>query len=374
MSTQPPPTPQRIAIPSDLIVPATSVSIPLHLFPVPGKPGEYKVGIVVAAKDSAGNTQDARMYEFDTGGQGFWMEASPGLPVPSPADCTLSILYASGIEYSAAPQLLTLAFPESSATADASHLSTQAVVGVVREIVPYAKAPDEVPEQKKFPIFGQFYGDFGAALQGFSQTPGAPPSLLTVLAQLPAPYNNGFIVDVGPYPGGDSSTSAPGQLIVGLTPQLRALFTSQVAMIPATPYLPSTGGSPIDTFQEAAITATLAVGTAGNAGGIGVVFDTGAPTTEIHEGKVVTPGPFAPVKGETLSLVPTTPASFSILDYVIGTTPGVDLAQSTGVNVLLIEDGYINTGLNPFFQSQVMFDLANGAIGFPNTLFNQPAP
>jgi hypothetical protein len=366
-----PPTPQRF--PSNYSLdPTFSVSIPLHIVPLtinpappisPAAPAAaatskkdgatagYKIGIKLTVSTPQGSAPE-QMYEFDTGGQGFWVLPTGSLPVPHVADCPLQITYTSGLNYKAAPTLATIVFSESASP----QLAVNAVVGLIGE----AGGP------QVFPIFNQFWGDFGCALQGFANsTAGAlsKPSLLTALAQLPPPYNSGFIVDVGPYPGTNATNIPPGQLIVGLTPELRGLFPNTMSMAPSTPYLSAASATPIGTFQENAVNGTLQV--AGNtASNIGVVFDTGAPGTMLHPGSAVT---FQAGPGDPLVLAPEPPAPYSLLNYLVGLDTGANSAQNSSQNLLQISTGYINTGLTSFFQSQIMFDLEKGVIGFPTT-------
>jgi len=352
MST--PPLPPPFQIPASLISAPSSVVIPLHAVPLGGLsagPQNYKLGLMVQATDSQGRAADAQLFEFDTGGQGFWMNPSGAIPAPALADCTVQISYTSGISYLAQPVTMRLTFPEASAA-----LGTTVTVGLIGRI-----------ENAQFPIFGRFYGDFGAALQAFTGDAANSSSLLTALAQLPSPYNNGFIVDVGSYPPNAhvAGSESPPRVIVGLTDDLRACFPQAVPMFPAPAYAGQNG--PVNTFAETLIQALLTVNGA-TTPPIGVVFDTGAPQARVHTGSVVTEQ-FKPNPGDTVTLVPVPPTSaapvppFALLDFVVGNPPNG--AGSAGQGALNIPDGYINTGLNPFYAYPVMFDLQNGLVRFP---------
>ncbi len=350
------PTPSRFTIPQGAILPGQSLSIPLHVLPIPGG-GGYKVGITVQAKNQLGQSTAPTLFEFDTGGQGFWLSPQGGtLPTPALNDCPLNIQYTSGIQYWAQPQQLTLTFTEAQPP-----LSANATVGVIGKML-------DAKTSNTFPIFGNFYGDFGATLQAFvqpQQTPTPANSLLTVLAQLPAPYNTGFIVDVGAYPGTGGRTPSAPQLIVGLTRALRDWFPNTIPMAPGTPYT-SPGGQTFPTFKENLISANLHLNSA-TTNGISVVFDTGAPAAVVHEGSPTT-SPVIPAQGDQLQLTPNTSSpTYAILEFTVGQTPGVNQASHSTQDVLGITEGYINTGITPFFQSPIMFDLANGVIGFPFT-------
>ena len=384
MST-PLPTPQRFDPSQYVITAGSSLSIPLHILPLtginPAPPtpnvlpgndtaaadvgknndgggsGGYKIGIMLAIAASGGSATP-KMFEFDTGGQGFWVDPTDTLPVPPASECTITITYTSGMVYQAVPTPATITFAETGSP-NVAPLSVNAVVGMI----------GSVAGPQVFPIFKNFWGDFGCALQGFTNQGAAnyTPSLLTALAQLPAPYNTGFIVDVGPYPGDPAPKEIPpGQLIVGLTDQLRALFPNTVKMTPGIPY------DSIATYLENVINGNLtivsnsdAASPANTANGIGVVFDTGAPTTVVHFGKEVS---FGPQPGDSLQLVPSADANqYALLAFQVGTESGSNAAGASQKNVLNLRAGYINTGLNAFFAYPVMFDLQKGLIGFPAT-------
>lgn len=349
MSTPTPPLPAPLAIPSDLIVAGSSAIIPLHAVPIGG--GGYKLGLVVQAQDAQGNRSDQLLFELDTGGQGFWMAPSGQIATPALADCTLHISYTSGIEYQAQPLSLTLSFPEANAP-----LAATAVVGLIGKIS---------GKYDQFPIFHKLYGDFGASLQAYTQND-QQPQLLTVLAQLPAPYNTGFIVDVGAYPPtSDQGVQSPPRVIVGLTDALRQKFPNTVPMTAQPPYVSGAGAAPIGTFSETLIQAQLSVGGQTVPEPVAVVFDTGAAHTMIHRGEVVT-NTYKPVTGDQIALVPAANPSFALLDFANNTPPNVAGWATHGA--LNIPAGYINTGLNPFYSYPVMFDLANGLVRFPATV------
>ena len=348
------PTPTRFTIPQGAILSGQSLGIPLHVLPIPGG-GGYKVGITVQATNQQGQSTAPTLFEFDTGGQGAWLSPQGGnFPMPSPDDCPLTIQYTSGIEYWAQQQQLTLTFTDAQPP-----LSANAAVGVIGKMV-------DTKTNNTFPIFGNFFGDFGATLQAFVQagqneTPAN--SLLTVLAQLPPPYNTGFIVDVGPYPGTAGNTASSPQLIVGLTRALRDLFPNTIPMSPDTPYI-SPDQKTVPTFKENVISGDLHLNDA-MTDGISVVFDTGAPSAVVHEGSPAT-SPVIPAPGDALQLTPSTPSpTYAILEFTVGSTPGLDQASHSTQDVLGITEGYINTGITPFFQSPIMFDLEHGVIGFP---------
>nr|WP_294509575.1 hypothetical protein [uncultured Rhodopila sp.] len=342
--------PSRITIP-DSAIQQGSIVVPLHVLPFTEKSGEpaHKVGIVVAltTPGDPGQTTGPVLFEFDTGGQGFWANYA-GLPKPTGSN-TIQIKYDSGIEYIAVPTALEVAFPEASAP-----LSTIATVALIETITP-----------QPFPIFGQFYGDFGAALQ----PTGTSPELLTVLAQLPyAQGTRGFIVDLGTCPP-PHQAGGPARLIVGLTDSLRALFPNRLPMTPAQPYTPSAAATPIPTFGEILLTAGVVPSGDSNpvSQSVGVVFDTGAATTVLHAGEHLSKANL-PANNQLFQLIPTAEQSLAIISVNANEETSVNQIQlQTKPSPIAYPDGYVNTGLVPFFNYPIMFDLEHGMICFPST-------
>ncbi len=357
------PLPQRTPIPASAINSATSICVPLYLVPFKDKGGapEYKLGINVVASNGIEKTA-AQLYEFDTGGQGAWLYPNSGIKPPAVADCKLTITYTSGIIYHAVPTQLTLTFPDAEVvSSDLPPLSVDVTVGLI----------GQVDGPHTMPIYGHFWGDFGAALQGFTPSPSQiAPSLLTVLAQLPEPYNSGFIVDIDPYPSEPPAGKTPwGRVILGVTDELRTYFPNTVAMNPAAPYVSPQTQQPINTYTEPVINGDLQVTnnspltTGGSANDIGIVFDTGAPGTMLHQGTAVN---FSAAVGDTLQLQPSATPIYSLLDFTVGNQPGLNAVGSASSDVLGIPAGYINTGIGAFFQYPILFDLTNKVVGFPS--------
>jgi hypothetical protein len=359
------PVPQQISIPSADIVSGSSLSIPLYFVPV-GE-GQFKLGIVVTLTNptDASQTTGPQMFEFDTGGSGFWADPRGTIPVPpAPAAAdVLKIKYFSGNEYWAAPTSLDVQLQGTAVSGGEPQTATVSAEATVALVYQTANP---------FPIFNTFFGDFGCSLAAFTEAGAETPSLLTILAQLPAPYNSGFIVDLGAFPPAVVVEAEgvpqyqPGQLIVGLTTDLRALFPIEVPLVKQGTYTSPQTKAVIQTYGEQSVTGSLTVG-CNTADGIGFVFDTGAPHTTIHGGKVLTETDYTPAKGDLLELTADTsgsdPVSTPILAYEVGPMPGQ--AVFTNRSVQATTTGYINTGLNQFFQSPVMFDLESGLIRFP---------
>lgn len=331
---------------SDLPIAAgSSVSIPLHILSRGAQPAAgYKIGIELMLANAGSETRTPpRMFEFDTGGQGFWAHPTDGTPEPAATAAPLSITYTSGNVFTAAPTPVTITF----ARAEPTGLSATATVGVI------------TGADTSFPFQTYFYGDFGASLQVYSD--GTGPGLLTVLSQLPAPYNSGFIVALGAYPPADGAT---GQLIVGLTGALRDKFPNRLKMTSAAPYVAGVSAAPIPTFDEVLLAGTLQVG-AQTAGSIGILFDTGAPSTELHSGSCL-PGSVTVGSGAFLQLAPTGADGYALLAFPVGDEASYTrAAMGQKTPATHYPAGYVNTGLDAFFHYPVMFDLEQGLIGFP---------
>jgi hypothetical protein len=343
------PAPARLTIsPNDLDA-ATSITIPLQVRPIAS--GGYKIGIEVALSPPGSSAPgDAFLYELDTGGKGFF--ASGVTPPPSTYGAVADT-YASGNQFTGEAAVMNVSFPGASVTQ-----AFPVLIGLITSFAT-SRGAATFPDDDN-----GFYGDFGASLEASqveaTQQPPNSVSLLTVLAQLGSTFGNGFIVDVGPFPNGGSGS---GQLIAGLTPALRSLFPNTIAMAGAGSYTPvsNPGAASVPTYQARAITGTLSVGSLSPISGIGILFDTGAPHTTFHPGTTLTSA-YAPARGDTVTL---TAGGVTILSFEEGTTLGVNrvkMAAESATNGA----GYVNTGLAPFFANPILFDLAEGKIGFPS--------
>lgn len=94
--------PTRFVIPSDAITAGASVSIPLEIHRLQN--GGYKVGIRVNLTDPAtGAAASEILYEFDTGGKGFYAsipkDQRERFPKPSKTYGHIYNHYSSGIDY-----------------------------------------------------------------------------------------------------------------------------------------------------------------------------------------------------------------------------------------------------------------------------------
>lgn len=355
---------------SALINPISTIAIPLYLCPIesannPGDFDGFKIGIKVKLADTQGNSTE-QMYELDTGGKGFWADNLHGPFSPSSDSPTINITYTSGIEYTAQAMPLTVSFPEAD-----TQLSTQATVALINS---YTKGPDKQPQN--FPIYpwdaanGQgLMGDFGAGLQPIDvNDPPNQPGVLTILSQLPAPYNNGFVIYLQPYPDKTVKWSNPlqpkiwGYLLVGLTELISNKFT-KFSMPQAGTWPPGTGT--IKTYPEALLNGSI------NNGGsspdittapVGIIFDTGTPSTNLFLG---TDLPQHDWTGETFQLSPVENPGFSIMNFTVGDISGLNQVSQSDKNLSNPNyAGACNTGLNPYFGTCVLYDIDNGKLGF----------
>jgi hypothetical protein len=212
------------------------------------------------------------------------------------------------------------------------------------------------------PLQNYFYGDFGVGL-GASQD-----GLESILSQLGSGLGNGFIVTVGTNPG--TASGQVGNLQVGLTQADLQGYETIVAMQGANPLdsFPNSGES---TYSEMLAEGMLVVGGALTNpltfSPTGFVFDTGAPSTEIHTGSYISGAALGPlVSGGGAIMGADGDTAFVLSSTTSGWTLEVapQGAQLAAGNAIGNTTGYVNTGLDAFWGVSVMFDLADGVIGF----------
>ncbi|MCB8875445.1 Hint domain-containing protein [Acidisoma silvae] len=330
------------------------VDIPLYVLPYNSG---YKVGIEISL--DGGTTY--KMYEFDTGGTGFYASYNPAwwssyTPVSS-APAIFS--YTSGNTYTASVVSTNLTFQ----TTGGNSISTAADIGLISS----AENPNTFTNQawnadltnvttSTAPLEDNFYGDFGVGLGS------AEDGIENVLAQLGSGLSDGFIITVGT----NDSSGEVGNLQVGLTAEDIASYTTVVLM---------QGENALDTFAnsgESTYQELLAEGmyiisgyvennmtptSTPTSGTTDYVFDTGAPETQIHIGTTVhTSGTLS---GAMLSAGAASPNDSG---WVLNVSSGG--FQVSDGNAIGNTTGYINTGLNAFWGVSVMFDIADGILGF----------
>ena len=331
-------------------VPETVLPVHIPLYILPYNSG-YKVGIEISL--DGGTTY--KMYEFDTGGTGFYASYNPAwwssyTPVSS-APTIFS--YTSGNTYTASVVSTTLTFQ----TSDGSTLSSESDIGLISS----AENPGVYTNQMwnadltdttapAAPLEDNFYGDFGVGLGSNDN------GIENVLAQLGGGLSNGFIITVGT----NDSYGEVGNLQLGLTAEDIASYTT-VILMQGENALDTFANSGESTYQEL-LAEGLCVINGATLGSTDYVFDTGAPQTQIHTGTTVQVS--GTVSSTVLSANAASPDDNS---WMLNVSSGA--ASLSDGNAIGNTTGYINTGLNAFWGMSVMFDLADGIIGFKLTCF-----
>ena len=355
---------------------ATTANIPLHYLPQSGNyyiPGDQppedptiKYGIEV----SVGENNPARMYLFDTGGQGFFpaysQEAFGGVTLGTQS---AKVQYTSGLFYNGlvtSAKVTIGSGSESVTTAVPVEFGAWPTGGDVND-------PGLVFRSPTTEKTGQLFGDFGGAF-GFADadTTDQSPGLASILFQLPGNYSSGYVVRLGPVGG-------PANLTIGITDPLRSQFPYSIPLTaasnPFNPFQPLL--YPVSNrlaFEDFAFSPdyTIANGSQSyNLGQLPTICDTGAPSTSVRypNNPPTTPFPFTNGKnsfeaGTVLSAAfPTADGKQPLTwNQTIGNQQSVDkfgymdsTGQASSVN-------NVNTGLNLFNQYDVMFDVERGRI------------
>ena len=323
------------------------VQVPLYWKPIKysGQIGN-KLGIYAAL----GGSGTPQLFEFDTGGSGFYPAYSPSAPwwgsnaVDSGYTFTQSY---DGGNNTYAGSLVTTSVSLFSGPNGSLPLFTaqDVIVGQAHTINGSAITPPYTQP----PLEGAFWGDFGMALKRGKQGDGGKdaPFIDSLLAQL----------KYGPNvtPGFRVHASAENPWVQF------GLGSSDLAVLPTTFALhPDGGKSPADVpyFSEYEIRGTLTVNdgtTEYVRDNTGVILDTGAFTT-IHDdhgfpasletGGFVVPGAqfkmFAPSSSGQ---------DATVLEFTVGTTVDSDLLAITK------DKHYLNTGILPFLSNDVIYNL-----------------
>lgn len=351
--------------------PQGPVNIPLYVLNLVGN--TYKIGIELSL--DGGTTY--KMYEFDTGGTGLYAAYNPAWwsGYTSVSDTPTVFYYTSGNTYTAQTVSTTVTFQTSDGNQAVATTSDVGLITSAEDLGTFTTQQWNdavVGATGTAPLQDYFYGDFGVGLGAASN------GVDNLLAQLGGGLANGFIVSVGTNPGPDSGQL--GDLQVGLTPGDIAGYTTLIAM---------QGINTIDTFANSGETSyqellaegemvisgyvdgELMVQSGGTlySASTNYVFDTGAPSTEVHNGTTLTSS-----AGTALAM-PDTVLVLSAGGVSAGGTmaSGWTLSETdhpTGVspeNAIGDTAGYVNTGLDAFWGLSVMFDLADGIIGFKIT-------
>ena len=338
------------------------VTVPLYVFP--DGSGGFKIGINISLDNNP-----LLMYEFDTGAAGFYAAYSDKYFPQNDSGPTFTQTYSSGITYVGRSVSALVGFEGN--PFPAVPLNVAQIEQASRTCKNSAKDFTPAQWQQKVnadqpPLWGNFFGDFGSALCAGNGDCSA------ILPQLPDGLGNGFIVDVGPYPTDKTppkgqSWVSKGTLQIGLTEADIAQFSAanSTQMNPvgttesATPY-----------FSQHLVNGTLTVGqTNPFTGPTTFVFDTGAPSTMIHFGPGITHADLTNYLNGS-AIQNGTPVCMTFkehgwtLQFQAGSTPGVNSAETSALNLAKPPNGYVNTGLQPFFLGRVMFDLQNAVIAF----------
>jgi hypothetical protein len=337
----------------------------IPLYHVRDEQGNLRLGIYGAL----GGSREAKLYELDTGSSGmyaaynanWWPRLTVVRPSPGPQD------YGSGVQFDADIVKTTIAFR----LADGS-FSAPATVQIGRIQSGSAKGISSsrwasMVARGQPPLHGVFFGNLGSGLKEKN-------GLFAVLAQIPG-ATNGFIIRSGGVVEqlGRGQSVQRGEVIVGLTPALRAQFPARVPMLPqldngAPAHLPS-GYLARDEYPLA-IAISLR-GPNGNSASAQAraVLDTGGVNIHIHRGSgmgvdLEIPRSFL-VKDKRLR--PDTDVEIGAQggwnwNFTAGTTKSVNRVQVTPPRER--QAGGINLGTSVFFDFDVMFDIENGVVGF----------
>ncbi|MEC4593620.1 hypothetical protein VPG91_21650 [Nitrospirillum amazonense] len=363
--------------------------------------GTTKVGILVTL--ASGDTSVTQLYEFDTGGKGFWASA-PALSAGKATD--LVTQYTSGITYLAAAAEVTVTLTGIASGGAAPTISTSAYIGLVEEIyqLPKKTAGDAASVGKKdgneelssFPIYDYFFGDFGVSLAATSTQPPNlthpipvsvvgynQVSILGVLSQLQSGTEQFFIVDLAntdaqgvwdgqvpslPDVGAQDAVTKVGRLIIGGGTALQAAFSHPFQLQPgAGPYVPpnATAGSGFLTGSEQQIAGTLTVQVGSQTPqtlATTLTMDTGCPQVTLHAGTQLT----ADYESKPTTLTATDIHGADVLLYPIPDKGGGSAHWDDTPNPNQPDSpGYVNSALEPFFSHPTAFWLFSASTQLP---------
>lgn len=356
--------------------------IPLYIFNSSTTTGskEYKVGIrLKIGAVSSGRETPWRMYEFDTGGTGFFAFPYSTTQTEN-VDGNYTLNYASG-------NMLTGNRKDTRITFEGKVLGVSPSVGANIVLISGASSPTagdtlnswqtELPNTPPLEVF--FYGDFGMSLGELLPTTSGfrKPSLYAILPQLALPGSGGFIIHLGDKPKDDAPQGKYGEIgqgwiQIGLTKQQRktSSWTSAVAMVPKSGK--RYPGSRLPLYTEILSSGTLHLTGLEPPQATGIVYDTGAPNTKIH-----TVGTGTSLQTEITNILnednvtlkldgdpKNPPQSSEILDFEVGNSSGEDEAAVSTTNTVNSRTLYVNTGITAFFGNDVVFNLENGFVGF----------
>lgn len=379
-----------------VVLSATPYKIPLELVNIRTAANpEYKLGIYVGLGGGP-----ARLYEFDTGGKGFWAAYSPtagskqwwGTTTVEETG-TLSNTYSSGNSYTANLVSTTVSLYGADGHAPSSAPVVQTNPVDLAQITNYmnSKKPAEVKawtrslKNDRPPLFKHFYGDFGASLAPVASS--KQSNIFSILPQIPMPegLDVGFIVHVGAL-----GTSTQPWLQIGIDPTDAGNYTQVQMNLNAN----STGATPanfpvtnVPAYSEQVANATFELhdkkkGLKQTFSQIGWTIDTGAPTATIWQAQSPKSPNGVNVKKafldkkhpsrirDNVELHITANSAVSgesnlVTRFKVGKTPP-DSKLGAGRHGTTGAPGwnYVNTGLWTFTQYDVAFNLTQGKVGF----------
>jgi hypothetical protein len=357
---------------------------------------EYKLGIYVGL----GGDSSPRLYEFDTGGAGFWAASDKR----SPEDLkwwgrhkvvgrkTLSISYSSGNKFTANKVKTSVDLYQKDADGGFTKVVGTGQAVDMGQIVGYTnsknkaavKAWDRALKAGAPPLQRWFYGDFGVSLSPAGKD--AKNSIMSIVPQIPIPagLTIGFIIHVGdPAQAGNQP-----YVQVGLTTDDLKSFDTTLEMNPYTGtaprFFPVTG---VNAYSARVTTADFTwtdarTGKSQSYNDLGWTIDTGASKVTVWQGADVAVqrsflhrpstsnglhvGPFK--RGSTLRV-----RADSIKAGEAGVDLTIDNDSSKGVDDRLVANyhsksamgqNYVNTGFYTFTQYDVMYNLQAGTISF----------
>ena len=345
------------------------ITIPLYYTAIDG--GAHKWGIYASLAGGA----TPQLFEFDTGGGGFYAVYSSTPPPASPwwgmdytvVNTNASIVYDSGYSYSGNTVTAPVTLYSGSSGGSAVATFSGMMVGQIGSIIDTKKGNAVKWPSGSPPIDGAFYGDFGMDLTANSN------GIVNLVEQMT--FANGVI------PGFIVNTplnGSNGYLQIGLS----SSQTNQGGFNYFTMNPLSLGTNAAGTPYYSQSSVNLNLGISNPATGsnystnIGIITDTGA-TPNIHNTQNASNPPFPSewINGDKslkdgliLTLSGTNTTGSNVTVYSITTASANDYANFTG-NVIVQDTATthtnfaINAGLYFFDHQQVTYDLSNGLIG-----------
>lgn len=363
----------------------TPLSIPLYVTSI--APGSIKVGIKLAL----GNTRIGKIYEFDTGSEGFFAAYQPDMrwwPEESITNLTGSqkkaMKYGSGTQFNF--QLVKTAITFEGGTSLTANMGK--ILSSQKDKQPFQFTAEDWANKittNQAPLYNRFYGIFGAALYlGNGSIWDGPDPLGTPLAQFKGIRGDGFIVRLNSSFNSPVNTQftptnelvANGELKIGLTDELRARFPIKLPMIKY-----SNPGSDIKTlpsgnhmYAEHSVLGKIKVSDAyGNTTSVPVyiLFDTGATSIQLKTNyanpddspfmQFITKGKL--IEGTTVTI------TVDGIDASSGWKWRFEAGRNIPTNMVKTTNDdtgkkmFLVVNQAAFFNNDFMFDIKNGVIG-----------